>query len=239
VVVDAAEPPICDGLDTCTYSKIFGFKNDRELEFDIPKSTFTKIIIQDSTIKELPQNLLRTFPDLTSVEAQNVGLENIHSNSFDCGANKTSVLLNINLAHNRLEKISKSVFIKAPVLQTLNLSHNLIETIDSLCDTVKLIALDLSHNKLRFFEPQCIIFLPNFLTSDLFQTTYKLQKLKNLDLSHNQLNKCPNVCPLESIDSLDLSYNSGMELKKNQCWPKSLHRLSLDGIGIAFLIDPR
>jgi Leucine rich repeat len=249
VVVDATEPLICNGLDTCTYSNIFGLKNDRELEFDIPESTFTKIIIEDSTIKELPQNLLRTFPDLTSVEAQNVGLENIHSESFDCGANKTSVLLNINLAHNRLENIFKSVLVTAPSLETLNLSHNLIETIkpQALSDSVKLIALDLSHNKLRFLGQKCFETLKilkvlnishNLITLFEAETFDTIRKLQNLDLSHNQLKKCPDVCPLTSMDTLDLSYNSGMDFKTNQCWPERLYKLSLDGIGIEELSMP-
>jgi hypothetical protein len=61
------------------------FPDDKELEFEMPNNTYIKIILKDSTISELPHNLLKTFPDLISVDAQNVSLETIQSNSFNSG----------------------------------------------------------------------------------------------------------------------------------------------------------
>jgi Leucine-rich repeat (LRR) protein len=158
------------------------------------------------------------------------------------GVNQTSALVDINLAHNRLEKIYKSAFIKTPALQWLNLSHNRIETIKSkaLSDLVELITLDLSHNKLRILDQKCFKKLKNLKTLNIAHNLitslepdilHNNSKLQHLDLSHNQLEICSDVCPLKLMLSLDVSHNSDMDLTTNQCWPDYMQELALDGIG--------
>ncbi|XP_076547355.1 uncharacterized protein LOC143305933 [Osmia lignaria lignaria] len=104
-------------------------------------------------------------------------------------------------------------------LQRLDASRNSIKALtdNPFSDTKELISLDLSRNKIKTFPV------------DIFKPSPKLEELF---LSHNQFPSVPNICSLNYLRQLDLSYNNiGVVAKNDLCGGSNhqLHTLLLRG----------
>ncbi len=108
--------------------------------------------------------------DLTELCLQKNQIEFIHPNTFASLVN----LEKLDLSHNCISHLSRSVFVKCPQLVDLNLSHNQIDYVRT--------SLFACLKKLRTLR------LNNNTISLLAKTTFANQsELQFLDLSHNKL----------------------------------------------------
>ena len=104
-------------------------------------------------------NRLKQF-DLSSLkenecEVSTLVLNNNHITSFSASRGYETVFLDVDLSHNRIEKLPKSMFMDIPTLQVVNLKFNSISSSSISkgfmrnCCSTKGCIVDLSHNQIR------------------------------------------------------------------------------------------
>lgn len=135
----------------------------------------TGVRFVDSQLDSLPANLFTSFPNLETVEANNVGLKTLNVGSLNncprlqdlrLGNNSLTRLDNgvlapcdrlvdLILASNNIEQIGDSFFNQAPRLQRINLSRNQIRHISTTWfrGIDNLARVDLSFNKIEEIPP--------------------------------------------------------------------------------------
>ncbi|CRK93291.1 CLUMA_CG006834, isoform A [Clunio marinus] len=179
----------------------------------------------NSSLEQLPVDLFHYFPNIETLYAANLGLKSVNKNLFE----NASKVVEVHLEGNKLTELENSLFSGAGNLKKIFLSRNLITKIGN--ETFKrhtkttainqqLEDIDLSHNKLSEIE---------------FGTFSDIKLLKNLILSHNQINLKFGLFPMFLL-KLDLSYNNIKSFTLRQLL--TLHQLQELKINGNFFEEP-
>lgn len=156
--------------------KIKNVKGDHKLNLTNLDVTFLKVINQ--SMRVLPQNLSKFFPNLKSVWIENSKLNVLESESFKGFSEIEELIIKsnffkkigdetfdnlvkiqiINLSFNSIEKLSEKAFEKLTSLKSLNLSHNKLTVLKVEIIPAKNVieTFDFNHNQLTSIDPQII-----------------------------------------------------------------------------------
>lgn len=177
----------------------------------LPSKLFSKssklshIDIGKNHLQEVSPETFGPLKNLENLDASNNGIVRLREQPF----RESTLLKYLNLSGNHILEIKDDVFLGISHLLVLDLSFNAIESIadDSFDDLIKLTSLNISHNKLTTINN------PHILKN--------LRKLRDLDLSHNNLNGLTlNFSYNPLIRHLYLSKNDELNLTES-----SLHGL--------------
>ena len=158
----------------------------------------------------------KNLPSITTLEAKSINIIKIHKTVFI----NLSNLINIDLHHNKLLKISKN-FKLFKNLKSLKLDSNQISFIPSFIgDLINLQVFTISSNY--------ITYIPTSIKN--------LTNLKNLNFSNNKVERLP--IELGQLDSLQILYMDGnyfTSIPTTLCYLKRLNELSFDWLEF---VDP-
>jgi Leucine-rich repeat (LRR) protein len=158
------------------------------------------LVIVDSKIPRLPNNLLQLFPNIEILTVDKCGLESIQPELFGRSSKINSTqLINLELADNNIKTIENYSFEKCPNLLNINLANNSISSIGSEAfgGLKKLGYLELYNNKLQILDENVFVGCP---------------MLEFLNLGRNQLTDTACINSLLNMTTLDLSYNENIKL---------------------------
>ncbi|PSN36791.1 hypothetical protein C0J52_24097, partial [Blattella germanica] len=212
----------------------------------IPQSAFdattyaTELDLSYNELTDLSQVPLHNMTGLKILNVSYNQIEKIPRNTFP----KLYELHTVDVSHNQVRDIWNSVFQSLFSLRFLNLSHNALKTVkgSTFGALHTLLELDLSNNEMndvnRAALARCaslrMLSLRNNSLSKIFQLPISLS---HLDLSENSIS---HIEPLEtwptmnSLLSLDLSYNSLGDSLERGAFSNllTLQRLNLEGNGL-------
>ena len=147
-----------------------------------PYSNYVEALkLDNKSVRNLPKNIVATFPNLLRISAKNNSLTFIHPESLT-GLSK---LKSLDLSDNKLESVEPTTLTNLPSLEVLNLNHNRIKSLTFLPTGIK--TLDVGDNQ-----------LPS-VTSQFFEN---LPELKILNLERNNI---------EEIDENAFKNNKALE----------------------------
>jgi Leucine-rich repeat (LRR) protein len=182
---------------------------------DSPKGYENQIIINNSTLHDIPQKIFTYFKVL-SFKAENSSLPKINSTVFGISnSHNLKQLKNIYLSHNEITILEHMVFGGAAELQTIDLSYNTMSIIKETAfyGLKKLTWLDLSYNTIVNLEQGQLV---------------ELVMLDTILLSHNLIEKIPSKF-FEHNGALKTVYLNNNKLKSLD----SATTLKLDLINLA------
>ena len=158
----------------------------------------------------------KNLPSITTLEAKSINIIKVHKTIFLNLAN----LINIDLHHNKLLKISKN-FKLFKNLKTLKLDSNQISFIPSFIgDLINLEVFTISSN--------LITYIPTSIKN--------LINLKTLSFSNNKVERLPiELGQLESLQILHMDGNYFTSIPTTLCYLKKLNELSFDWLEF---VDP-
>lgn len=154
----------CTLKDFVTVSEAQTFLSERSLLYlndswkKISMSTINIIEMENMTISSIPMNLFSKFPQMTKLDAKNVGIKGIISEDFQFATD----LQELNLSWNKIKKLENVQFLYLQSITEIDISHNLIEAIhngafDKIGKTLKY--LDVSHNQIKELKEENLISL--------------------------------------------------------------------------------
>lgn len=156
---------------TCVLSNI---KLAKDEAFVLPKlphnDSITYLIIKNSTIPSLTEDIIGSFVNVERFEAVSVGVEEVSEDAFvECKR-----LKHIDLSNNCINELEMNTFNRNPCLAIVVLAGNQLESLpkELFLDLEDLYTLDLSSNN---------------LTSLSVKLLKDLKSLKFVTVSHNQL----------------------------------------------------
>lgn len=156
---------------TCVISNM---KLAKDETFVLPKlphnDAISYLIIKDSTIPTLSEDIIGSFINLERFEACSVGIEEVSEDTFvEC-----KLLKHIDLSNNRITELEMNTFNRNPCLAILVLAGNQLDSLpkEIFLDLEDLYSLDLSSNNLTSLSKKLLKDLKN---------------LKIVSVSHNQL----------------------------------------------------
>jgi Leucine-rich repeat (LRR) protein len=207
---------VINNEENCTLSNLHQLNDKNEIVFESPQTDAIKIVITNSSIPQLPQNLMRTFPNLQIIIAKSINLKMILPTSFNVPG--TSKLTQLILSHNKIEKINKSTFVTTQNLVHLDLSHNKISQIkpEGFFDLISLSSLDLSNNQItklgqntfsKMDSLQWLNFTNNQIKTIDLDCFENKTKLTTILLSHNRIAEIKPKKTNNFLRSLDVSSN--------------------------------
>ena len=158
----------------------------------------------------------KNLPSITTLEAKSINIIKIHKTIFF----NLSNLINIDLHHNKLLKISKN-FKLFKNLKTLKLDSNQISFIPSFIgELTKLEVFTISSN--------LITYIPTSIKNLIY--------LKTLNFSNNKVDHLPiELGQLESLQILHMDGNYFTSIPTTLCYLKRLNELSFDWLEF---VDP-
>uniref|UniRef100_A0A0A9XC66 Protein toll n=1 Tax=Lygus hesperus TaxID=30085 RepID=A0A0A9XC66_LYGHE len=164
----------------------------------------TTLILNWNSIATLPAKIFKDNQKLLDVDFSHNKISTVPDDLFAF----QKELVKLNLAYNNLQSISDSFFTGLESLTTLDLSHNQIALVAHQPFPRSLITVDLSFNEITdltyFDDPSA----DSFGTSSVFQSSVHLQTLL---LSHNRLTRIGYSDwhnTLVKLKNIDLSYNN-------------------------------
>lgn len=157
-----------------------------------------KVNFTDSTVEEIPNEILQTFFRLVDISAEKQGVQIINRKSLNFG----EFLRQLHLPGNQIEVLEESCFVEASGLEYINFAENQIKDIhkDAFKGLANLNYLSLSVNQIEQ------------LHENVFQ---HLVKLTQIYLNRNKLESVPNNLFETNVNLqiVYLSYNSILYIK--------------------------
>lgn len=197
-------------------------------------SSISRLEIEGSTIKTIPNGLLRTA-DTWQLRISKNSLSVVKSNDLTA----LDELLDLDLSDNNIEIIEPGAFDALRHLQAIDLSSNYLSSLpDGSFDKLrKLTKIDLSSNSLNELPAHLFdslnlveIFLDNNQLKNLPGKTFGyLQHLRHVELKNNNLTSLPDDLfeAARSLQRLSLDQNHLKDLPESIFKDTSLKRLSL------------
>lgn len=191
-----------NGLKKCrvTIDTTLTCKNASPEDFpNVRNDKITWVLLKDSNVPILKKEMLRHYPSLTDVHAENNGLEKIEEDAFE----ESKVLDWVDVSNNKLTAISSNIFANCPLIQYFNVSGNPNLKLPKNKPFVKarsLEWLDLKQTNLKTVYPETFAEVPklkvlsladNALTTLPPKVFDNLNNLYSLDLSNNQFSFLP------------------------------------------------
>ncbi|EAT38602.1 AAEL009520-PA [Aedes aegypti] len=174
------------------------------------------ITFRDSVLRYLPKSLIDAFPNMTLLNLNQLKITSIENNAF----HNAGELEHLYLQENRLKDFPRKVLDGARKLKTLVLSDNSIETMPyNFKNNNNLDNLYINNNNLNLLPSfEYITQLQNFSASrnELGQVDskqfMKQNKIENIDLSHNKLEKLNLRLTSRVLRIVDISNNKLTQL---------------------------
>ena len=209
--------------------QVFGQHFDFKTNSDV-----TQLIIKNSKILNLPNNIFKTFHNLQTVQFQKINLKYLSRGDFVGGSKLIILIVNENsikslddnifegaeqlellfMESNKIEKLSSNTFENLRTLKKLSLRNNLIKElhVELFKNLVNLEILIVSSNQLKFLDGKLLQF-NNKLTELSFDNNY-----------------------LEEIGEDILKYSTGLK-KVNFYGNKCLNRNFLIQFNVDYLVS--
>lgn len=183
----------------------------------------TYIRFEDSEVGEVPQVLVKKFPNVRVLDLKFSRLKRFRKPLLE----NAKELIELDLSYNKLKRLEPDCFKGAERLQVLNIFRNDISEVHELAfrGLGYLDRLVLSSNEIRRLKPGVLAPLANLTELDLKKNRLEtvglqLQALHNLeviDLSYNKIRKLE-VATFKGLSNLhiaDLSFNRLDEIQRN------------------------
>lgn len=153
-------------------------------------SSLTEMRLSWNGLTELPGYLFSQTPNIKEIDISYNRISNIDANTFRGPTKNLSV---INLSHNNIETVEKTLFMDCLHLAELNFGYNFIEDFQvDLSELHELKLLRLDNNNIKRLD--CTIF--ELSTKSIF-----------IDVDHNHIEKIEFNCGALNTDSIKLSIN--------------------------------
>ena len=222
----------------------------RAIAARVPENTET-LSLHGGTLYQLSDADFQDLPlkSIHTLEITNTPLRELNNNVFASFLN----LQQLNLRNNKIGTIERLAFAGLPKLKTLDLSNNHLQSpasSDLLHPLEQIVEIDLSNNEIINFPNGFFSQLPvlhklnigNNSISNLRGTSFKgARNLRKFLSPHCQISTLENdfFASINSIDTLDLSYNQFRSLPNNGIFTllHSLRNLTLTGNGISALVE--
>lgn len=171
-------------------------------------SQLTYLDLSKNQIKELPNNLSKSFPALQDLNLSDNFITEIPEDQSDDSVFPTTLKV-LNLSNNLITKLPSSVT-NLPNLANLNIDNNQIETIPELNKSLKKFIA--TNNKINKVIEQEISSLKEFALNnnelDSFPTELKIPKMNSILINHNNFREINFTNILSSkITTIDISFN--------------------------------
>lgn len=188
--------------------------------------------LRRSKLKRLPTVIFETFPNLWHLDLA-IGIDSLHVTDFDNAGN----LVQLKLTRNYIKRLHSYVFIKASNLTYIDLDTNQISEIqDSTFRGLNfLLQVNLDNNFLSVLTRDAFIGAVNIETlsfernqiSTIEEGVFDLPKLREINLSFNQIQSLPDGLFLNSPQLLHVNLSDNLLLQLPQAIIKSPSIVSL------------